>query len=480
MRAATYASRTLGVALGTLMALGFASTAVADDAAQSSPHQEQPTVSLAASMWTVQSTPQAIEVRTTYSESTPPQEYVGKAVDIQRMGPDGSWETVGTAQQEKVDDAPKTTATVEFSFATSGRMWLRARSHPSSGTVTSSQQLVDVRDEPPRFNPTALPGSNDCISSSISNPRTIVYSCGQAGDRLYAVAHDHQTGKQTKLTDQEVLYPIVADDAPIATVERAATPQRALRIDLRNDQVEPLAYDRSGKAVKESDALSISDNGKLTLYASAERGIVKNAPKGTNIYLKRQGRERSTLIGRGRHAQISGNGTFIVWRTPTNVLRRTNLANGRTITLRGTRLTGMDAGPSISRNGRYVAYAQPGKDRNRRVYVRDIRKGTTLSAGRGSVPRLSPDGKHVAFSSRANSELFVWSRTTKRRVLVSVGLSGSGADLNFVESPDFSADSRWLVADVDSALVAPDNGRNEYDGWNDMVLFDLTELEEGK
>ncbi|MGW2229978.1 hypothetical protein [Streptomyces formicae] len=96
--------------------------------------------------------------------------------------------------------------------------------------------------------------------------------------------------------------------------------------------------------------------------------------------------------------------------------------NGGTTDLVSQARGGAAGQPSISENGRYVAYAQGGA-----VYVRDLDTGTLEKAdvardggvanGASSAPSLSADGRRVAFESRA-SDLVPGDRNRAANVFV--------------------------------------------------------------
>jgi Tol biopolymer transport system component len=147
--------------------------------------------------------------------------------------------------------------------------------------------------------------------------------------------------------------------------------------------------------------------------------------------------------------------------------------------------------PSISSNGRYVAFESDaddllgaGNDINgwSDIFVRDRQTATTTRASihsdgttegdnRSNSPSISGDGRHVAFESWATTlvtigdgifpDIFVHNRQTGNTVRVSVdsaGAEGGGPSFH----PSISADGRYVAFDSDSDLVATDSG-NYYD-----------------
>ena len=122
--------------------------------------------------------------------------------------------------------------------------------------------------------------------------------------------------------------------------------------------------------------------------------------------------------------------------------------------------------PSISADGRYVAFQSAGKlvpedtDSRTDIYLRDRVAGTTTRVsgpapdGNSTAPEVSADGSSVVFTSAATNlvdgdengwvDVFVWERETGEIELVS--LSSDEEQANATASfPDISADGRYVV-----------------------------------
>jgi hypothetical protein len=154
-------------------------------------------------------------------------------------------------------------------------------------------------------------------------------------------------------------------------------------------------------------------------------------------------------------------------------------------------------GPTISSDGRYVAFASNATnldagDTNdfRDVFVRDLQAGTTeiVSTAPGGAPgdnecgvqsEISGDGRHVAFTSYASNlvagdtnaarDVFVRDRQTGATVCASVDASGSPpAGNTSIDDPAISADGRYVAFVTYKALVASDTN-----GAQDVYLRDL-------
>ncbi|MEG4625954.1 calcium-binding protein [Microcoleus sp. w1-18aA5] len=153
--------------------------------------------------------------------------------------------------------------------------------------------------------------------------------------------------------------------------------------------------------------------------------------------------------------------------------------------------------PSISANGRFVAFASeatnlvPGDTNNSEdIFVRDLLTNTTTrvsvdSAGNqtkrgynsfepsGSFePSLSADGRLVAFYSSAadlvpgdtgnNMDIFVRDTLANTTTRVSVDSAGNQAN-NYSLSPSISADGRFVAFHSDASNLVPGDTNNRFD-----------------
>ncbi|MBZ0320242.1 MAG: hypothetical protein K8L91_27770, partial [Anaerolineae bacterium] len=156
----------------------------------------------------------------------------------------------------------------------------------------------------------------------------------------------------------------------------------------------------------------------------------------------------------------------------------------------GTKGTAGSAQSSISADGRYVAFSSNStnlvsSDTNGSsdVFVRDRQTATTTrvsvatggvqSNGTSSDPMISPDGRHVAFSSSATNlvpsdtngieDVFVHDRQTGQTTRVSVATGGAQATGGFSTSPSISSNGRYVTFRSNATnLVAGDtNGSSD-------------------
>ena len=149
--------------------------------------------------------------------------------------------------------------------------------------------------------------------------------------------------------------------------------------------------------------------------------------------------------------------------------------------------SGISLDPSISADGRYVAFASTATnlssddtDGSLDVYVRDLVAGTTELASRASGPvgapadqfsshpSISADGRHVAFESQANNlspddvdgnstDIFVRNLDPQTTSFVSRASGPNGAagtDLSF--DPSISTDGRYVAFDSRAPLGTDD------------------------
>ena len=150
--------------------------------------------------------------------------------------------------------------------------------------------------------------------------------------------------------------------------------------------------------------------------------------------------------------------------------------------------------PSISANGRYVAFSSSASnlisdDTNnyRDIFVRDRKTGTTARvsiANDGTSgnsyslsPSISADGRYVAFSSSASNlvpddnnnktDIFVRDRQTGTTERVSIAPDGTSANSDSL-SPSISADGRYVVFQSKASNLVPE----DINGQDDIFIYD--------
>jgi TolB protein len=137
---------------------------------------------------------------------------------------------------------------------------------------------------------------------------------------------------------------------------------------------------------------------------------------------------------------------------------------------------GSSADPSISANGRYIAFESDADNlstedndsyRNIFVHDRDTRATAAVSLTSGGAggdshsfaPAISANGRYVAFASHADNfsgrdeslqvDVFVHDRTTRTTILVSRRPDGNGAN-GPSEAPSISANGRYIAFESDA------------------------------
>jgi Tol biopolymer transport system component len=208
----------------------------------------------------------------------------------------------------------------------------------------------------------------------------------------------------------------------------------------------------------------VSADGRFVAFTSYSQLAPADTNSASDVYVLDRARRHVTLesagtfTGDSSHPGISGDGRFVVFERAGAVVlhdRRDGV----------TTIVGAGSNPAISENGQVVAFHSSGFDRvaeadvngeKNDIYSVNLRDGLTarrvsvdlgwLDASRtGSVaPRVSSDGRHVAFASKlqvpgsAGKPGQVFVRDTERQVtrLVAPGwepsISGDGRFVTFV------------------------------------------------
>jgi Tol biopolymer transport system component len=186
---------------------------------------------------------------------------------------------------------------------------------------------------------------------------------------------------------------------------------------------------------------------------------------------------------------------------PANVFIRDTQANTTTLVSRqsaadgGAGADGFSQEPSISADGRYVAFASEAdnlskedNDAFQNVFIRDTQANTTTLVSRKSaadggdpadefsrMPSISADGRYVAFSSQAGNlstddknneeDVFVRDMQANTTTLVSrqsVGAGGAGGD-HGSSRPAISADGRYVAFTSSADNLSADDKNEDVD-----------------
>ena len=226
---------------------------------------------------------------------------------------------------------------------------------------------------------------------------------------------------------------------------------------------------------------SISGDGSILVYSVQGDVVLRDVP-----------RDITRRVAEGHDPVVSSDGRFVAFTSSETGLVEGIDANGTnediyllaidpwrlervSVDSAGMqRATGWSVSPSLSDDGRLVAFAStaaisfssksgPGAGTPKsvsRVYVRDIASKTTKLVAEGWKPVISGNGRHMTFVSRANdlaandrnnaSDIFVTDLETNAIDLVSQcvrGGTGNGASTN----PSISRDGRFVVFQSDAS-----------------------------
>jgi Tol biopolymer transport system component len=261
----------------------------------------------------------------------------------------------------------------------------------------------------------------------------------------------------------------------------------------------------------DSGSPSISANGRFVVFESDDSNLVggdRNDARDVFVHdLKTHRTARITVSSHGSEGNfgsgapsISADGRFVAFSSLANNLigdgsndpfggvfvrdRKTHRTILVSVSSHGTQGNGYSDAPSISANGRFVAFTSDasnlvGGDSNGHgdVFVRDRRTGRTarlsLSThgtqgnGGSSAASISGDGRFVAFASLASNlvggdtndrpDVFVRDRKTGRTARLSVSSDGTQGNLNSA-SPSISGDGRSVAFASDASnLVGGDS-----------------------
>ena len=215
---------------------------------------------------------------------------------------------------------------------------------------------------------------------------------------------------------------------------------------------------------------------------------------------------------------ISADGRYVVFYSPaTNLVigdtngfsdafvhdRETGETTRVSVASDGTQGNGFSSGPSVSADGRYVAFAsnatnlvEGGTNGYENIFVHDrVTELTTLVsvASDGTqgdyssvIPSISADGRYVAFFSWATNlvagdtngfeEIFVHDRVTGKTTRVSVASDGTQGN-SISNSPSISADGRYVAFDsVSTNLVVGDTNGSWDIFVHDRVTVETTRV----
>jgi Tol biopolymer transport system component len=209
---------------------------------------------------------------------------------------------------------------------------------------------------------------------------------------------------------------------------------------------------------------------KTALVSVSSSGEPANAPSG-NPSLSADGRFVA-FVSFATNLDPSGDTGVFVRDRKTGTTRLAAPASGHNKPIQ----------PSISADGRFVAYAEPDAYGDGNIHVRDMKTGTTSlvtvgvdgkpAGGRSQNPSLSGDGRFVAFSSGATNltprepiagrNEFVRDMKTGETQQVNVSSAGETGN-GYCHHPSISADGRYVAYESKATnLVKGARGYNVY------------------
>jgi len=384
-----------------------------------------------------------------------------------------------TAGAEGMAGRPSITADGRFAvFTDAANVWLW-------DGQTGSNQLVSVN----RFG--GMPATGVSRSPQLTpDGRTVVFVSSArdlveegSADLFQVYARDLQSGITRLVTTR-------ADGRPSTSDHAAVVPSVS-------DDGLRVAFDSGDDGLVPGDLNRTSDVFIRDLPSASPALVSRRAP-GANPGTAR------TWSAAGGLSSLSADGRWLVFTAPDN-----NLTPGDTnrcldvflrdlataTTRRLTRATNSSHQPVLSADGRFAAFVEsapwspvPGtggdilrlKLETDEAEMANLRHDNTIRANWPCHgPLLSPDGRHVAFLSKASdlvsdatgaintSNLFVRDMVLRTNWLVTRGMSGGYAD-GVVPFYRFSPDGKWLLfASTSQALPGP------HAGGPDLYLHDL-------
>jgi Tol biopolymer transport system component len=253
-------------------------------------------------------------------------------------------------------------------------------------------------------------------------------------------------------------------------------------LDRLDERVTLESVDRDPQISTANGHPNISGDGRFLVYESGE-----------SIILKDRAHNTSRILATGRQPEISADGRIVVFTTgesadaggvDLNGMREDiyalDLASGRasriSVDLRPlAESTSTSISPSVSGDGRYVAFAArpagpAGRGPTSQVFVRDTVEHRSIAVSPGWAPSMSADGRYVAFVQRSGklSQVYVFDLHSQRKTLVSRnadGDVGNGAST----SPAISDDGRFVAFQSEASNLLDADDFNLL--W-DVFLFD--------
>lgn len=260
---------------------------------------------------------------------------------------------------------------------------------------------------------------------------------------------------------------------------------------------------------------AISGNGRFVAFRSAATYMVKGDTNGTlDVFVHDRQKKKTKRVSirtngaqgdaGSSHPSVSYDGRFIAFESHATTLikndtnaqedvfvrdRKLKTTRRVSVSSKGTQGNGEADDPSISANGRYVAFESQstnliGSDTNNEqdVFIHDRKKGKTKlvskrsggaqGVGRSADASVSSNGRFVAFDSAAPNlvngdnnnatDSFIHDRKTRTTRRVSVATGGAQAN-GASDDPKVSADGRFVAFDAAATNLVPFDSNSEDD-----------------
>jgi Tol biopolymer transport system component len=370
-------------------------------------------------------------------------------------------------------------------------------------SVVPSRKEAAVKVAAPTFITLAalVIASSATSATTAGTTRVSISSSETQGDRPSWTAGVSSSGRFVAFTSQ------ATNLVPGDTNER----QDAFVIDRRTGRTQRVSVSSGGAQAKPgpdpnggSAALGMSADGRYVLFRSDAPNLVPGDTNGTSdAFLRDRETGKTRRIppaGIGVFAGVlSANGRYAVLEAGDD-LYRYDLRRRRLLRLTAG-ANGWSDSPSVSANGRYVAFASSATnlvhgDTNKLpdVFVRDVvtervTRVSVTSAGKQGVgkrysngsnaPTISADGRWVAFHSDMTNlvprdtnkvfDIFVHDRVTGTTQRVSVSSTGVQSNAESGSGASFSTDGRYVAfSSLATNLVA-----NDHNDITDVFIRDL-------
>jgi Tol biopolymer transport system component len=217
-----------------------------------------------------------------------------------------------------------------------------------------------------------------------------------------------------------------------------------------------------------------SPNGRWVVFASLACDLVTNNISwgARRLYARDRNSLTTSLVSLGpdnnpdwayaRGAVFSADSRYVAWVSGQSNVLVTGLFDQAHVLVCSN-----CQNPSMSGDGRLVAYETlpSASSPFRQVFVRDLQSGATNlvsisrtggpAGGHSTTPQISPDGRFVAFASKASdlvdndtngvSDIFVRDRLLGATMLVSLNAQGTGSGNSASSKPLMAADGRTVV-----------------------------------